>query len=216
MNPLHKASRLSGGYIECNPRRGSPRSGREDCHDEVDVLPEPIVERCAHCEQEVASKGEGRTRGAALSPWRPGRKEGEAECTTRWSKAEKGPRWLELSHMVARWPARSARRPHVAVRSRAMLFVSLHHGHARGTFCFLPVRPVQWGLPVLSVLFRFPAPRFVAPTPPPQSVAATGHPLLSRHSLPCQTAQHRPRTPPLPPPTPVEEAPFVGARSPCF
>ena len=68
MIPLHKASRLSGGYVECSPCRGSPRSGLEDCHGDVDVLPQPIVERCAHCEQEVASKGEGRTRGAALSP----------------------------------------------------------------------------------------------------------------------------------------------------
>ena len=113
-----------------------------------------------------------------------------------------------------RSPARSARRPHVALRSRAMLFVSSHHGHARGTLYFFPVRPVQWGLPVLSVLFRLPAPRFVAP--PPQRLAATSHRLLSRHSLLCQTAQRRPRTPPLPPPTPVEVAPFVGARSPCF
>ena len=30
---------LSGGYVECNPRRGSLRSGLEDCHGEVDVLP---------------------------------------------------------------------------------------------------------------------------------------------------------------------------------
>ena len=73
--PLHKASRLSGGYVECSPRRGSPRSGLEDCHGEVDVLPELIVGRSAHCEQEGASKGEGRTWVAALSPWRHGRKE---------------------------------------------------------------------------------------------------------------------------------------------
>ena len=59
------------------------RSGLEDCHGEVDVLPEPIVDRCAQFEQEVASKGEGRTRGAALSPWRHGRKEGETKCTIR-------------------------------------------------------------------------------------------------------------------------------------
>ena len=90
MIPLHKASRLSGGYVECSPRRGSPRSGLEDCHGEVDVLPEPIVEHCAHCEQEVASKGEGRTRGAALSPWRHGRKEGETECTIRVEQSGEG------------------------------------------------------------------------------------------------------------------------------
>ena len=59
MIPLHKASRLSGGYVECSPRRGSPRSGLEDYHGEVDVLPKPKLERCAHCEQE--SKGEGHT-----------------------------------------------------------------------------------------------------------------------------------------------------------
>ena len=88
MIPLHKASRLSGGYVECSPRRGSPRSGLEDCHGEVDVLPEPIVERCAHCEQEVASKGEGRTRGAALSPWRHGNKRERQSAPYGWSGAE--------------------------------------------------------------------------------------------------------------------------------
>ena len=88
--PLHKASRLSGGYVECSPRRGSPRSGLEDCHGEVDVLPEPIVECSAYCEQEVASKGEGRTRGAALSPWRHGRREGETECTIRVEQSGEG------------------------------------------------------------------------------------------------------------------------------
>ena len=61
MIPLHKASRLSGGYVECSPRRGSPRSGLEDCHGEVDVLPKLNLERRAHCEQETACKGEGRT-----------------------------------------------------------------------------------------------------------------------------------------------------------
>ena len=91
MIPLHKASRLSGGYVECSPRRGSPRSGLEDCHSEVDVLPEPIVERCAHCEQEVASKGEGRTRGAALSPWRHGNKRERQRAPCGWSRAEKRP-----------------------------------------------------------------------------------------------------------------------------
>ena len=61
MIPLHKASRLSSGYVECSPRRGSPCSGLEDCHGEVDVLPKPNLERRAHCEQETACKGEGRT-----------------------------------------------------------------------------------------------------------------------------------------------------------
>ena len=101
--PLHKASRLSGGYVECSPRRGSPRSGLQDCHGEVDVLPELIVECSAHREQEVASKGKGRTQGAALSPWRYGRREGETECTIRVEQSgEGGPRWLEMSHVVAR------------------------------------------------------------------------------------------------------------------
>ena len=72
-----------------------------------------------------------------------------------------------------RSPACSARRPHVALRSRAMLFVSSHYGHARGTLYFFPVRPVQWGLPMLSVLLRLPTPRFVAPPTPPQRLAAT-------------------------------------------
>ena len=93
MMALHKASRLSGGYVEYSPRRGSLRSGLEDCHGEVDVLPEPIVERCAHCEQEVASKGEGRTRGEALSPWRHGIKRERQSAPYGWSRAEKGPRW---------------------------------------------------------------------------------------------------------------------------
>ena len=78
--PLHKASRLS---VECSPRRGSPRSGLEDCHGEVDVLPELIVGRSVHCQQEGASKGGGRTWGAALSPWRHGRRERETGCTIR-------------------------------------------------------------------------------------------------------------------------------------
>ena len=39
-------------------------------------------------------------------------------------------------------PTRSARRPHVAMRHRAMLFVSSHYGHARGTLCFFPARPI--------------------------------------------------------------------------
>ena len=63
-------------------------------------------------------------------------------------------------------PARSARRPHVALRHRAMLIVSSHYGHARGTLYFFPVRPVQWGLPMLSVRLRLPTPRFVTPPTP--------------------------------------------------
>ena len=46
--PLHKASRRAAD-IECSPRRGSPRNGLEDCHSEVDVLPELVVGRRAHC-----------------------------------------------------------------------------------------------------------------------------------------------------------------------
>ena len=85
MIPLHKASRLNGGYVECSPRRGSPRSGLEDYRGEVDVLPEPNVERCARCEQEMASKGEGRTRGAALSPWRHESKRERQSAPYGWS-----------------------------------------------------------------------------------------------------------------------------------
>ena len=110
-------------------------------------------------------------------------------------------------------PAQSARRPHIALRHRAMLFVSSHYGHARGTLYFFPVRPVQWGLPMLSVRLSAPTPRFMNT---PKRLAATGHLLFSYHSLPCETARRRPRTPPLPSPTPVEAAPFVGGRSPCF
>ena len=88
--PLHKVSRLSGGYVKCSPHRGSPRSGLEDCHGEVDVLPELIVGRSAHCEQEGASKGEGRTWGAALSPWRHGSRERETECTIRVEQSGEG------------------------------------------------------------------------------------------------------------------------------
>ena len=88
---VHKASRSSGGYVECSPRRGSPRSAMEDCHGEVDVLPELIVGRSAHCEQEGASKEEGRTWGAALCPWRHGSRERERQSAPYgWSRAEKG------------------------------------------------------------------------------------------------------------------------------
>ena len=100
--PLHKASRWSGGYVECSPRRGSPRSGLEDCHGEVDVLPKPIVGRSAHCEQEGASKGEGRTWGAALSPWRHGSRERDRVHHTGGVERRRGPRWQEMSHAVAR------------------------------------------------------------------------------------------------------------------
>ena len=101
---MHKASRLSGGYAECSPRRGSPRSGLEDCHGEVDVLPELIVGRSVHCEEERASKGEGRTSGATLSPWRHGGRERERERVhhTGGAKRRRGPRWQEMSHVVAR------------------------------------------------------------------------------------------------------------------
>ena len=78
---LQRTASLSGG----SPRRGSPRSGLEDCHGEVDVLPEPNVERCARCEQEMASKGEGRTRGAALSPWRHESKRERQSAPYGWS-----------------------------------------------------------------------------------------------------------------------------------
>ena len=110
-------------------------------------------------------------------------------------------------------PARSARRPHVALRHCTMLFVSSHYGHARGTLYFFPVRPVQWGLPMLSVRLCVPTPRYITTA---KRLAATGHPLFSCHSLPCQTARRRPRTPPLPPPKPVEVAPFVRGRFPMF
>ena len=62
-------------------------------------------------------------------------------------------------------------------------------------------------LPVAS------APQFAAPS---RRLAATRHPLFFRRSQSCWTTQRRPRTPPLLPPTPVEEAPFAGDRSPCF
>ena len=87
--PLQEASRLSSGYVECSPRRGSPRSGLDDCDGEVDVLPELFVERSTHCEQEVASKGEGRTQGAALSPWRHGRGERERDRVHQTGGAER-------------------------------------------------------------------------------------------------------------------------------
>ena len=40
----------SGGYVECSPRRNSPRSGLEECQGEVDVWPESVAGRRAHCE----------------------------------------------------------------------------------------------------------------------------------------------------------------------
>ena len=51
---------------------------------------------------------------------------------------------------------------------------------------------------------------------PPNALRPQATRSFSRHSLPCQTDQRRPRTPLLPPPTPVEAAPFVGGPSPCF
>ena len=65
-------------------------------------MPEPNVERCAHCELEMASKGEGRTRGAALSPWRHGVLVGETGCTIRVELSGEGATMAELSHVVAR------------------------------------------------------------------------------------------------------------------
>ena len=88
--PLHKASRLSGGYVECSPRRGCPRSGLEDCHGEVDVLLEPIVERTAHCEQEVVGHG-GRTHPRCGTQPLETQEERERQCAPYgWSRAEKG------------------------------------------------------------------------------------------------------------------------------
>ena len=45
--------------------------------------------------------------------------------------------------------------------------------------CFSPARPIRLGLPMMSVHLRLPTPRSA---PPPQHIAATGHPLFSRHS----------------------------------
>ena len=99
-----------------------------------------------------------------------------------------------------RSPTRSDRRPRVPPRHRAMLFVSSHYGHARGTLCFFPARPIRLGLPMMSVHLRLPTPPFVTPpdTLRPQATrsflatayhvrplnAVPGHPLSRpRHRL---------------------------------
>ena len=71
-----------------------------------------------------------------------------------------------------------------------MLFVSLHYGHARGTLYFFRVRPVQAGLPMLSVLLRLPTPRFVTPPPAPcgqrPPAPFSPQPTMSDRSTPSQ------------------------------
>ena len=44
-----------------------------------------------------------------------------------------------------------------------MLFVLSHYGHARGTPCFSPARPIQLGLPMMSVHLRLPTPQSAPP-----------------------------------------------------
>ena len=179
------------------PLRGEPRRGLHSTY--------PPLKRDALCRGIISRP----IRRPTVGPLSPVRHQGCS--TTRQRGAPLAP--PPCVSWDPRSPTRSARRPHVTPRHRAMLFVSSHYGHARGTPCFSPARPIRLGLPMMSVHLRLPTPRSA---PPPRHIAATGHPLFSCHSLPCQTAQHRPRTPPLPPPTPVEAAPFVGGRSPCF
>ena len=100
-----------------------------------------------------------------------------------------------------RSPTRSARRPHATPRHLAMLFVSSHYGHARGTLCFCPVRPIRLGLPMLSVRLCLPTPRFVTPpnTLRPQatrSFLATAYhvrPLNAIPGHPLSRPRHRSR-----------------------
>ena len=100
-----------------------------------------------------------------------------------------------------RSPTRSARRPRVPPRHRAMLFVSSHYGHARGTLCFFPARPIRLGLPMMSVHLRLPPPRFVTPpdTLRPQatcSFLATAYhvrPLNAVPGHPLSRPRHRSR-----------------------
>ena len=105
------------------------------------------------------------------------------------------------------------RGPHVALRSRAMIFVLSHHGHTLGTLCY-SLAPSPLGATADS---RVPpvnsAPLYAAP--PSRCLAATGHPLPSCYNQPCLTAQRRPRPPPPLPPTLVEATPYDGSRSPC-
>ena len=88
-------------------------------------------------------------------------------------------------------------------------------GHTMATLVapvFFLLHPVKWGLPLLFVLF--PSPLHPELSPPPGALRP-----LATHSF-FVAANHvgplNPMTPPLLPPTPVEEAPFVGVRSPCF
>ena len=110
-------------------------------------------------------------------------------------------------------PACSARRPHVVLRSRRLIFVSSHHGHARGTQSFSSAPSPIDATPILCVPPVASAPLFATPS---QRLAGAGHPRPFRCSQSCFTAQRRRRTPHLLASTLVEAAPCDGDRSPCF
>ena len=91
----------SGGYVECSPRRNSLRSGPEDCHGEVNVWPELVVGRRAHCGWEGAAQGGGAHLGCGTQPLET-RRRGERVHRMGGVELEQGPRLQERSHTVAR------------------------------------------------------------------------------------------------------------------
>ena len=91
-----------------------------------------------------------------------------------------------------RSPTRSARRPHVTPRHRAMLFVSSHYGHARGTPCFFPARPIRLGLPMMSVHLRLPTPRFFTPPDTLRPQATRSFLTTAYHVRPLNTVPGHP------------------------
>ena len=93
----------------------------------------------------------------------------------------------------------SVRRPHVALRSSAMGFVSLHHGHTRSTLCFSHAHPLgQRALPASRG--RLPSPRLspylyrwaswcyllTAPIDPRRLVLPSGRPGMSSSAYGCR------------------------------
>ena len=105
---------------------------------------------------------------------------------------------------------RSVGRPRVDLCSHTMDFVSLHHGHTRGTLCFsLAPRP----LAAASAIVR--CSRNPSTMPLLMCLAAAGHPLPSRYSVPWPNTPRRPRTPPPQLLKILEARPSAGGHFPC-
>ena len=100
-------------------------------------------------------------------------------------------------------------RPRVALRRCAMDFVSLHHGHTRGTLCFSLAPSSLAATPAILRCSRNPS-----TTPLVPCLAAAGHLLPSRYNLPCPNTPRRPRPPPPQLPKLLEAGPSAGGHSP--